>query len=148
MRTLSIALLSILLAASTVVAGFTLKSGMYRMGQLDAAKSEALSGKKSMAFLFSDENTLCIQCTVASQQAIETLAGICVMVYVDKYGAPHLPDTVKSALRSSEAGTYIPKVVVMSYDLKKVIAIVPFARGEAYRKLLAEAKEKVLSYEK
>ena len=55
MRILGIALLSILLAASTVIAGFTLKSGVYRMNQLDAAKSDALSGRKAVAFLYSDE---------------------------------------------------------------------------------------------
>ena len=44
--------------------------------------------------------------------------------------------------RSPEAGRYIPTVVVMSYDLKKVIAIVPFARGEAYMKLVSEQRKR------
>ena len=70
------------------------------------------------------------------------------MVYVDKSDATKLPKQVKNALRSPEAGKYIPTIVVMSYDLKKVIAIVPYARGEAYKKLLSEAKEKILSYGK
>ena len=73
MRILSIALFSILLAASTVIAGFTLKSGVYRMNELDAAKSDALSGRKAIAFLYSDENTFCTQCISASLQAMETL---------------------------------------------------------------------------
>ena len=84
MRILSIALFSILLAASTVIAGFTLKSGVYRMNELDEAKSDALSGRKAVAFLYSDENTFCTQCMSASLQAMETLAGSCVVVYVDK----------------------------------------------------------------
>jgi len=145
MRILSIALFSILLAASTVIAGFSLKSGVYRMNQLDAAKSEALSGRKAVAFLYSDEKTFCTQCTSASLQAMETLAVSCVVVYVDKSDANKLPNPVKDTLRSPGAGKYIPTVVVMSYDLKKVIAIVPYARGEAYKKLLSEAKEKILS---
>jgi hypothetical protein len=148
MRIFGIALFSVLFAASTVIAGFTLQSGMYRMNQLDAAKSDALSRKKAVAFLYSDEHTLCTQCTSASLQAIETLAGSCVMVYVSKNDANKLPAQVKSALRSPDAGKYIPAVVVMSNDLKKVIVIVPFARGEAYKKLLSEAKEKILSYGK
>ena len=148
MRILSIALFSILLAASTVIAGFTLKSGVYRINELDAAKSDALSGRKAVAFLYSDENTFCTQCMSASLQAMETLAGSCVVVYVDKSDATKLPKQVKNALRSPEAGKYIPTIVVMSYDLKKVIAIVPYARGEAYKKLLSEAKEKILSYGK
>jgi len=118
------------------------------MDHLDAARSEALSGGKAVTFLFSDETTLCTLCSDASRQAMESLSDSCVMVYVNKRDAHNLPDIVKSALRSREAGIYIPKVVVMSYDLKKVIAIVPFIRGEAYRKLLAEAKNKILSYEK
>jgi hypothetical protein len=148
MRILIIAIFSILLAASTVIAGFNLKSGVYRMNELDAAKSSALSGRKAVAFLFSDETTFCTQCMSASLQAMETLAGSCVMVYVDKSAATKLPDQVKNALRSPEAGKYIPTIVIMSYDLRKVIAIVPFARGEAYNKLLSEAKEKILSYGK
>jgi hypothetical protein len=148
MRISSIALFSILLAASTVIAGFTLKSGVYRMNELDAAKSDALSGRKAVAFLYSDQNTFCTQCRSASLQVMETLSGSCVMVYVDKSDAPKLPKQVKNALRSPGAGKYIPAVVVMSYDLKKVIAIVPYVRGEAYKKLLSEAKQKILSYGK
>jgi hypothetical protein len=148
MRILSIALFSILMAASMVLAGFALKSGVYRMNQLDAAKSDALSGKKAVAFLYSDENTFCTQCRSASVQAMETLAGSCVVVYVDKYDAAKLPKQVKSALRSPEAGKYIPAVVVMSYDLKKVLVIVPYTRGEAYKGLLSKAKKKILSYGK
>jgi len=148
MRILSIALLSILLAAGTVIAGFSLKSGVYRMNQLDAVQSYALSEKKAVAFLYSDETTFCHQCSSASVQAMETLADNCAMVYVDKSTANGLPEQVKNALRSPKAGKYIPTVVVMSYDLKKVIAIVPFVRGEAYKKLLSETKENILSYGK
>jgi hypothetical protein len=142
------ALLFILFAASTVIAGFTLKSGVYRMNELDAAKTDALSGRKAVAFLYSDENSFCTQCGSTSLQAMETLAGSCVVVYVDKSDAPKLPEQVKNALRSPKAGKYIPTIVVMSYDLKKVIDIVPYARGEAYKKLLSEAKEKILSFGK
>jgi hypothetical protein len=78
---------------------------------------------------------------------MEILACSCVLVYVDKSDAAKLPNQVKNALRSPDAGRYIPMVVV-SYDLKKVIAIVPYARGDAYKKLLSEAKEKILSYGK
>jgi hypothetical protein len=147
-RILSIALLSILLAASMVIAGFTLKSGVYSMNDLDAAKSEALSGRKAIAFLYSDKTTFCTQCASASLQAIDTMIDSCVVVYINKADAAKLPEEVKNALRSPEAGKYIPTIVVMSYDLKKVIAIVPYARGEAYKKLLSEAKEKILSYRK
>ena len=46
----------------TVIAGFTLKSGVCRMNELDEAKSDALSGREAVAFLYSDENTFCTQC--------------------------------------------------------------------------------------
>jgi hypothetical protein len=145
-RTLSIVFFSILLAASTVMAGFALRSGVYSMNDLEAAKSEALSGRKAVAFLYSDKTTFCTQCASASLQAMDTMIGSCVVVYINKADATKLPEEVKNALRSPEAGKYIPTVVVMSYDLKKVIAIVPYARGEAYKNLLSEAKEKILSY--
>ena len=118
------------------------------MNKLDAAKSEALSGRKAVAFLYSDKNTFCTQCTSASLQAMDAMIDSCVVVYIDRSDAVKLPEEVKKALRSPKAGKYIPTVVVMSYDLKKVIAIVPYARGEAYKKLLSEAKEKILSYRK
>ena len=148
MRVLSIAIFSILFAATAAIAGFTLKSGVYRVNELDAVKAEALSTKKAIAFLYSDESTFCTQCSGASVQAMETLAGSSLVVYVDKSGATKLPKQVQTALRSPEAGKYIPVVVVMSYDLRKVIAVVPFARGDAHKKLLSEAKEKILSYGK
>lgn len=148
MRTLTIVLCSILLAASTVIAGFTLKSGVYSMNELDTAKSEALSAKKAVAFLYSDKTTFCTQCASASLQAMDTMIDSCVVVYINKSDAANLPEEVKNALRSPKAGKYIPTVVVMSYDLKKVIDIVPYARGEAYKKLLSEAKEKILLYGK
>jgi hypothetical protein len=147
-RILSIALFSILLAASTVIAGFTLKGGVYSMNDLDAAKSEALSGRKAVAFLYSDKTTFCTQCASASLQAMDTMIDSCVVIYINKSDATKLPEEVKNALRSPKAGKYIPTIVVMSYDLKEVIAIVPYARGEAYKKLLSEAKEKILSYRK
>jgi hypothetical protein len=148
MKILSIAFLSVLLAASTVIAGFTLTRGVYRMNQLDTAKAAAFSGRKAVAFLYSDEKTFCIECGRKSLQAMETLAGSCIMVYVDKSDTYRLPEQVKNAFRSPEAGKFIPTIVVMSYDLKKVITIVPYARGEAYKELLSEAKQKILSYGK
>jgi len=147
-RILSIALLLILLTVSTGIAGFTLRGGVYRMNQLDAVKSHALSERKPVAFLYSDENSFCLQCGSSSLQAMETLESSCIVVYVDKSDAAKLPQQVKNALRSPEAGRYIPTVVVMSYDLKKVIAIVPYARGEAYKKLLYEARGKIILYGK
>ena len=145
MRLPGIVLFSILLAASTALAGFNLKSGVYHMDELDAAESAALSARKPIAFLYSDQKTFCPLCIGASRQVMETLAGSCVVVYVSRSDAANLPQQVQNALRSPAAGKYIPVVVVMSYDLKKVIAIVPYAKGEAYKKLLSEAKKKVLS---
>ncbi len=148
-RILIITLFSVLFAASTALAGFALKSGVYRMSQLDAAKSEALASKKAMAFLYSDEKTFCSSCGGASTLAMEMLSGSCVVVYVDKSEGTQLPKQAQTALRSPQAGKYIPSIVVMSYDLKNVIAIIPYASsGEAYKKLLAEAKRKILSYGK
>jgi len=145
MRILGIVLCSILLAASTALAGFNLKSSVYRMDELDAAESAALSGRKPIAFLYSDQKTFCTLCIGASRQVMETLADSCIMVYVSTSDAAKLPLQVQNALRSPEAGRYIPVVVVMSYNLKKVIAIVPYAKGEAYKKLLSEAKKKIAS---
>jgi hypothetical protein len=79
---------------------------------------------------------------------MDTMIDSCVVIYINKSDATKLPEEVKNALRSPKAGKYIPTVVVMSYDLKKVIDIVPYARGEAYKKLLSEAKEKILLYGK
>ncbi len=84
------------------------------MKELDAAKSEALSGKKAVAFLYSDKNTFCTQCASASLQAMDTLIDSCVVVYIDRSDAINLPEEVKNALRSPKAGKYIPTVVVMS----------------------------------
>jgi hypothetical protein len=133
MKILSIAFFSILLTASIAMAGFTVKSGVYRMDQLDDAKAEALSSGKPVAFLYSDENTTCPLCAGASKNAMEALSDRCVIVYSEKADWAKMPKPVRTAIHAPEAGKYIPKIVVMRPNFKEVIVIVPYARGANIR---------------
>ena len=146
MRSLTIAFFLMLLVASIAMAGFTLKSGVYRMDQLDDAKAEALSSGKPVAFLYSDKNTTCPLCAGASKNAMETLASSCVIVYAEKADWAKMPKPVRTAINAPEAGKYIPTVVVMSPNVKEVIVIVPYAQGQEYKRLLYAAKEKISRY--
>lgn len=60
-----------------------------------------------------------------------------------------LPDVVREAVFSPDAGKYIPRTVVVNPDISEVIAIVPYAREESERKkLFADAFRKIAQYAK
>lgn len=143
MRSLAIAFFFTLLTASIAMAGFSLKSGVYRMSEMESAKAEARATGKPIAFLYSDENTTCPLCAGSSQYAMDALAESCLMVYADEKDWAKLPKKVRAAIRAPEAGKYIPTIIVMSSDLEKVIVIVPYVRGDAYYNLIAEARIKI-----
>ncbi len=146
MRSLIIAFLSTLLTASVVMAGFSLKSGVYRMDQLDEAKAEAHSTGKAVAFLYSNEKTTCPLCAGSSQYAMEQLMDSCVVIYAARDDWAKLPKPVRAAISAPAAGKLIPKIVVMNPDLKEVIVTVPYARGQEYKLRIYEAKEKISRY--
>ncbi len=133
-----------LLAASAAVAGFRLPPGVYRMEAYSEAATRAQQLKKPLAILLSDENSSCPLSDSASLDAIKKLRLRTVVVYAhSRKDWDSLPGIVKSAFRSPEAGKYIPIVIVVDAEVKKVLAVIPYAREERERaKLFREAMRK------
>lgn len=127
-------------------AEFNVPKTVYRMGDMAAARAEARVQSKPVTFLYSDENSTCPLCCGVSTEVIKDLKQKSVMIYVDaaKGDWKDLPRPVQQALNSPEAGTFIPKTVVMDAEAAQVIAVVPYTRdARALDKSLKEAKKKI-----
>ena len=134
----------VIFIVSTALAGFPLKSGVYRINQLDTAKAEALSRNKAIAFIYSDENTTCPLCAGASIDAINYLSDVCEIVYVDKNTDwEKLPELVRQAINSPAAGRFIPKTIIVDAQIEKVIAIAPYVKTEERKELLDGVKDQI-----
>ncbi len=131
------------LAASTALA-FRLPGGVYRLNALKDAEEKAKKTNKPITFVYTDEDTTCPYCEEASLDAMKSLKLRTVVVYVHANKEwDLLPPVVKDAVNSPEAGKYIPITVIVDADMKKVNAIVPYAREKRTRsKLFREAMKK------
>lgn len=134
----------ILVLAPVALADYTLPDSVYRMNRLEAAKSKAVKDGMAIAFLYTREKTGCPKAKTASLKAADQLGDLAVVVYADCDKEWNLlPKIVKTALRSSESGEYVPKVVVVDAKIKKVISIVPYAGEAEHNGLLQKARAKI-----
>lgn len=124
-------------------AGFHLPGHVHVMQLFDKALAEARRRHKPLAFVYTDTETSCGLATRASMNLFERLEGKCVLVYVDSLSHPKVPGLVRKAVRSPKAGRYIPKAVVLSTNLSKVLAIIPYARGPAHVRLIDQALDEI-----
>lgn len=131
----------VLFLASQSLAGFNIPRNVYRINQLDSAKSEAQLEGKAITFLYTDSTTTCPHCIDASLGVINGLRSKSVVIYVDE--RKQLPKFVQDATRTPEAGRYIPKAVVVDPAITTVIAIVPYAKGTEQKRLLRDAKKAI-----
>lgn len=115
----------------------------FRSSQLSRAVEQARRQDKALAFLLTDEHTSCQLCRDASQDAVSTLSHHAVLVFVDRESVNGLPGRVRRALSSAQAGQLMPKVVVTDIRMRRIIAIVPFARQPRRRQLLTRAVQQM-----
>lgn len=142
MKQVLIVVVLILAVATRVQAAFKMPKSAYRMEALEEAKAEALEKRRPITFIYTTENTSCGLCAYSSKAAADTLRTKSVVVYAnsDKDWA-QLPGIVRAALSAPEAGRFIPKTVILDPEMTKVIATVPYARGQEQDKLLKQAKK-------
>ena len=123
-------LLAVLLLAPLVHSGeFKPPDGVYRLGQLGAAKEEATKNGKALAFVLSELKGKGSKLAIPNTNyAFDKLKGVCVPVYVDYADdlktLPEKHPLVAKALQSSQAGKTIPRVAVTDPDIKRVLAVV------------------------
>jgi len=145
-RWIILALPLLLLAAPNARAGFAIPQHVYRMDRLESAISEARAKRKALAFVYSKESTNCGLARAATLDAFRELQHRCVIVYVDRASLGRVPTVARKALRSEQAGRYIPSVAVLDWDLKEIICVVPYARRPRRGELLHQANDLILKH--
>ena len=115
-------------------ASFTIPYNVYRINTLAEAAEKARSGNMPVAFVYSDANTTCRLATAASEDAMEILKEKIIVVYVSKEDWKQIPEIVRKAIKSSAAGNYIPKTIVVSPDMRTVVSTIPYIRDREQRR--------------
>ncbi|MFA6033720.1 MAG: hypothetical protein WC889_12540 [Myxococcota bacterium] len=115
------------------------------MSRFEEAKAKAARNSLAVAIIYTNEKTDCPKNKRASLAAADRLSDLAVVVYADSDNDDwgKLPKLVQTALKSKEAGSYIPKVVVTDAKVKKVIVVVPYADEAGYTELLRQARARV-----
>jgi Na+-translocating ferredoxin:NAD+ oxidoreductase RnfG subunit len=141
MKKLMLVIPLLLLVAFAAVAEFKLPAGVYRMDELGDARNRAARMKKPIAFLLSDESSSCPVTDKISLEAVKKFRLRTVVVYAhSKNDWNGLPETVRTAFRTSEAGKYIPKIVIIDPDFQDVLAIIPCVPDDRDRAKLFREK--------
>ena len=143
-------LLLILLAGINAQAA-DIPTGTYALGELAEAKAEARERKKAVAFLVSVPDSKYRNTQQATSLAVKELRSYAVVVFVvskqDK--EVDLPPPVVTGLRGPSMGTFDPRIVLMSADLRQTLAtvgseeIVGDPARETYRRLRKSIRAKL-----
>jgi hypothetical protein len=136
--------ISLLLIATGGQAQFKMPKKVYRIDELEKAKAEAESKGKPITVIYTDEATSCGLCAAASLGAADKLDSKTIILYANaRADGPKLPNAILQALRSPEAGKYIPKTIIADATLTEVLAYVPYAVGAEQDRLLKDALRKL-----
>lgn len=121
--------LSILVFSSSFAfAAFDLPGYVLRIDQLEQAREQAKSDDKQIVFFYSNEHTDCPLAAKASIGIMEKFRHKAVIVYVGKGDWEKVPQIVRKAMSSPEAGKFIPKTVVVDSAITEVVSIIPYKR--------------------
>jgi hypothetical protein len=134
------------LASTSAFAKFPLPDSVYTVSQLNEAKTKAKSSGKPLAFVGTDKASQCALTTAASEDIFEALKDQSVIVYVEQGDVDNLPKIAGNALNSEEAGQHIPKTVVVSSDMGKVIDILPDVKQDKRAERIKVTLAKIANY--
>jgi hypothetical protein len=95
----------------------------------EEAQEEAQADDKQIVFLYSDEHTKCSLASGASIRIIQRFKRSAVIVYICKDGWAKVPRIVREAIKSPEAGKFIPKTIVVDSGITEVVSIIPYERA-------------------
>jgi len=121
---------------------------VFRIDDLDEAKSEAAAEEEPLVFVYSDENTTCPLCIGATDESFKAFKSVGVLVFVN---APKdwqgLPLAAKHLSRRPEAGRIIPQVFVTTADGGRGLEVVSYERLKADARKAAREVKKLLEDE-
>ncbi len=116
-----ISLVAFLIFSVGVLAADEFPRGSFEFADLEKAKTVAATGKKDIAFVYTDKTTTCGLCHNAVAAYIGAVKSKTVIVYVNSNAKPslwsQLPELVSKALIP---GKCIPKIVVTDASITKV----------------------------
>jgi len=121
-------LLVLMFSVSLALAAFDIPGHVYRIDQLQQAKDEAKADDKQIVFLYSNEGTDCSLASKASISIMERFRHSAVIVYIGKERWAKVPRIVREAIKSTEAGRFIPKTVIVNSGITEVVSIIPYKR--------------------
>jgi hypothetical protein len=124
-----IALCVLAFSASFAFCAFDIPNYVYGIDQLHQAKEEAKAGDKQIVFLYSNKNTNCPRTARASIGIMQSFMNSSVILYISKEDWTRVPRIVRDAIKSPEAGRFIPKTVVLNSGMTEVISIIPYEKA-------------------
>lgn len=128
-------------------AKFSIPDHVFNYSQIDDAQREAKSRNLPIALLLSDKNTTCSLCTSASNDIIYALKDVAVIVYIDNSTWMMLPQNIRTAFKSPQAGKYIPITLILDSNLEEIIYTLPYQRQNRIL-LINTAKEEIAKHVK
>ena len=131
-------------SSSLVLASFSIPSYVYKVSQLNSARSVAKKTNKPIAFVYSNKKTDCGLATAASKDLFKGLKNYSVVVYAERKDWNKLPHAVQNSINSPEAGKFIPKTIVVDSGCRNMICVIPYAKTKQRRQLIKQA-QKILS---
>ena len=120
---------------------FTIMEHVYRLENYGLAKNEASQKRQPIVFLYTYEETTCGLNKNASISIMEFFKDKAAVVYVSpkiRSELLNLPETVRRAINSDEAGRFIPRAVVANPDTLEIIDIIPYTEDRWERKAVLE----------
>ncbi|MGI9244853.1 MAG: hypothetical protein ACR2RV_28880 [Verrucomicrobiales bacterium] len=142
------------LSMSAVSAMAEVPRGTYPIGHLDKAMAEAREKQKALAFLVSDPDSEYRKTQQATSLAIKELRNYAVIIFLTTKvdGETAMPPTVVTELRQPTMGTFDPRIVLLSADLKEALGaigsdkIVGDAAYDTYRYLKRTMRAKLAGW--
>ena len=128
-----------LFLATVCSAGLSLPGHVYQLEDIEEAIEEARGWSQPIAFVYTDLDCGCSLAESASYDAFRELKSDMTIVYAcSKNEWPELPAIVRTALKTSESGQYIPITVIVDAQITEVLARGPYIRDPAKRILTLE----------
>jgi len=119
------------------VSSFDLPDYVLSSKNMDEVKLTAKDKDTPVAFVYSDKKSKCQLAQDATTDLFHLLCGTCTVVYVPAKSKSRawkaLPDTIKAAIYSKDAGPYFPIVVITDADVSGIYEIIPYI-GDAKKR--------------
>ncbi|MBU0992145.1 MAG: hypothetical protein KJ737_06590 [Proteobacteria bacterium] len=127
-RIIHLSVLILIFSVSFAIASFEIPAYVYTIDQLNVAQEKARIYDSQIVFLYSNKDTKCPLATNASKNILGQFRDNAVIVYICSEDWAKVPQIVRKAIKSPQAGRFIPKTIVVNSDITQVVSIIPYKR--------------------